>query len=48
MIPVLVLTHGELAEELLKAAQTIDPSLVDQTSAMSLPCRRMPETTLFW
>jgi len=37
MIPVLVLTHGQLAEELLQAAQTIDPSLVEQTSAMSLP-----------
>jgi PTS system mannose-specific IIA component len=37
MIPVLVLTHGQLAEELLQAAQTIDPSLVAQTSAMSLP-----------
>lgn len=37
MIPVLVLTHGNLATELLKAAQTIDPGLVDRTSAMSLP-----------
>jgi len=37
MIPVLVLTHGNLATELLQAAQTIDPSLVDRTSAMSLP-----------
>jgi PTS system mannose-specific IIA component len=37
MIPVLVLTHGNLATELLKAAQTIDPGLVDHTSAMSLP-----------
>jgi len=37
MIPVLVLTHGNLATELLLAAQTIDPSLVDRTSAMSLP-----------
>jgi len=37
MIPVLVLTHGQLAEELLRAAQTIDPSLVEQTAAMSLP-----------
>ena len=37
MIPVLVLTHGQLAEELLRAAQTIDPSLEEQTSAMSLP-----------
>ena len=37
MIPVLVLTNGNLATELLQAAQTIDPSLVDRTSAMSLP-----------
>jgi len=37
MIPVLVLTHGNFATELLQAAQTIDPSLVDRTSAMSLP-----------
>lgn len=37
MIPVLVLTHGQLAEELLRAARTIDPSLVEQTAAMSLP-----------
>ncbi len=37
MIPVLVLTHGDLASELLHAARTIDPSLTDQTSAMSLP-----------
>ena len=37
MIPVLVLTHGNLASELLQAAQTIDPSLTGQTAAMSLP-----------
>jgi len=37
MIPVLVLTHGDLASELLHAARTIDPSLTDRTSAMSLP-----------
>ena len=37
MIPVLVLTHGNLATELLQAAQTIDPSLADRTAAMSLP-----------
>ena len=37
MIPVLVLTHGNLASELLQAAQTIDPSLTGQASAMSLP-----------
>ncbi len=37
MIPVLVLTHGNLATELLQAAQTIDPTLSEQTSAMPLP-----------
>jgi PTS system mannose-specific IIA component len=37
MIPVLVLTHGNLASELLKAAQIIDPSLEGQAAAMSLP-----------
>ena len=37
MIPVLVLTHGNLASELLQAAQTIDPSLTGQTAAMPLP-----------
>jgi mannose PTS system EIIA component len=36
MIPVIVLTHGNLASELVQAAQTIDPNLVE-TSAMSLP-----------
>ncbi len=34
MIPVLVLTHGNLATELLQAAQTIDPSLKERTA----PC----------
>ena len=37
MIPVLVLTHGDLATELLQAAETIDPSLEGQAFAMSLP-----------
>lgn len=37
MIPVLVLTHGNLASELLQAAQTIDPKLAGQAAAMSLP-----------
>ena len=37
MIPVLVLTHGDLATELLQAAQTIDPTIAEQTSAMPLP-----------
>jgi PTS system mannose-specific IIA component len=37
MIPVLILTHGNLATELLQAAQTIDPSLSGGAAAMSLP-----------
>ncbi len=37
MIPVLVLTHGNLANELLEAASIIDPSLAESTAAMSLP-----------
>jgi PTS system mannose-specific IIA component len=37
MIPILILTHGDLATELLHAAQTIDPTLTEQTSAMPLP-----------
>jgi len=37
MIPVLILTHGNLASELLQAAQTIDPSLAGNAAAMSLP-----------
>lgn len=37
MIPVLILTHGNLASELLQAAQTIDPSLSGHAVSMSLP-----------
>jgi len=37
MIPVLILTHGNLASELLQAAQTIDPKLSGHAAAMSLP-----------
>ncbi len=37
MIPVLVLTHGTLAQELLRAAQMIDPHLVATSEALSLP-----------
>ena len=37
MIPVLVLTHGDLAISILNAAQTIDPQLADRTEAMALP-----------
>jgi len=37
MVPVLVLTHGKLADELLEAARTIDPHLGEESSALSLP-----------
>jgi len=37
MIPVLVLTHGELAVELLDAARTIDPHLTVKATALALP-----------
>ena len=37
MIPVLVLTHGDLAVALLSAARMIDPHLGDETAAMALP-----------
>ncbi len=37
MIPVLVLTHGNLAEELLGAARTIDPHLAESSFALPLP-----------
>lgn len=37
MIPVLVLTHGQVATELLEAARTIDPHLNDGAEAISLP-----------
>jgi PTS system mannose-specific IIA component len=37
MIPVLVLTHGDLAVALLSAARTIDPQLADRTEALALP-----------
>ena len=37
MIPVLILTHGNLASELLQAAQTIDPNLTGHAAAISLP-----------
>jgi PTS system mannose-specific IIA component len=37
MVPVLVLTHGNLADELLTAARKIDPHLAEGSSAMSLP-----------
>jgi len=37
MIPVLVLTHGELAKELLNAARMIDSHLTENSLALSLP-----------
>jgi len=37
MIPVLVLSHGNLAVELLAAARTIDPHLESETDSLALP-----------
>lgn len=37
MVPVLVLTHGNLADELVKAARAIDPHLEAASVALSLP-----------
>jgi PTS system mannose-specific IIA component len=37
MIPVLVLTHGDLANALLESARKIDPHLVDDTATVTLP-----------
>ena len=37
MIPVLVLTHGDLADSILESARKIDPHLVDDTDAVTLP-----------
>lgn len=37
MIPVLVLTHGDLAESILESARKIDSHLIDDTDAMTLP-----------
>lgn len=37
MIPVLVLTHGDLAISILESARMIDPHLVDDTDAVTLP-----------
>ena len=37
MIPVLILSHGKLAAELLDAASIIDPLLKDDSVALSLP-----------
>ena len=37
MIPVLVLTHGDLAISILESARMIDPHLVDNTEAVTIP-----------
>jgi PTS system mannose-specific IIA component len=37
MIPVLVLSHGDLADSILESARKIDPHLVEHTGAMTLP-----------
>jgi PTS system mannose-specific IIA component len=37
MIPVLVLTHGGLADELVAAARMIDPDLATVSSALCVP-----------
>lgn len=37
MIPVLVLTHGNLADSILESARQIDPHLVEDTGAVTLP-----------
>jgi len=37
MIPVLVLTHGNLAISILDSARNIDPHLVEATDAVTLP-----------
>ena len=37
MIPVLVLTHGDLAISILESARMIDPHLVDDTDAVTIP-----------
>ncbi len=37
MIPILVLTHGTLADELLQAAQTIDPHVAERSFSLPLP-----------
>ena len=37
MIPVLVLTHGDLAISILESARMIDPHLVDDTDTVTIP-----------
>jgi PTS system mannose-specific IIA component len=37
MIPVLVLTHGDLAVSILESARMIDPHLAQDTDAVTLP-----------
>jgi len=44
MVPVLVLTHGSLSLELLKATLEICPNLVGEIDAMALPWQHEPDT----
>ncbi len=43
MVGILVISHGQLANELLAAARTIEPSLVEQTRAITLEWNVDPE-----
>lgn len=43
MIGILVISHGRLATELLAAARTIEPSLVEQASAITLDWNVEPD-----
>lgn len=43
MVGILVISHGRLATELLAAARTIEPSLVEQTRAITLEWNVNPE-----
>ncbi len=44
MVGVLVISHGQLATELLSAARTIEPGLVDQSRAITLEWNLDPES----
>jgi len=43
MVGILVISHGQLANELLAAARTIEPALVEQTRAITLEWSVDPE-----
>jgi len=43
MVGILVISHGQLANELLAAARTIEPALVEQTRAITLEWNVDPE-----